>query len=403
MLYREVPKNGDKLSILGFGAMRLPGRMQSINEPLAEKQIFSAIDRGVNYIDTAAPYHRGKSEPFIGKILSKDGYRDKVKIATKLPHWMTSSRKEMDEILDKQLEKLKTDRIDYYLIHGLQGEFWERAKQIGVMEFLDDALKNGKILNAGFSFHGFAHEFNVIVDDYDWTFCQIQYNYLDTKYQAGTAGLKYAASKDMAVMIMEPLRGGNLAKTPPQTVQKIWNKAETKRTPVEWSLRHIWNYPEVTVVLSGMNDDDHINENIAIAEEALPNSLTEKEIALVDEAAEAFRKVMKVECTGCQYCMPCPAGVNIPVCFELYNSRHVFKDRLAKFLYAGRNGGISTKETSFASQCIRCGECLDKCPQNIPIPDMLEEVKNDMEGFMTKPTIWLAKRVMKVKKTDEAA
>jgi predicted aldo/keto reductase-like oxidoreductase len=398
MLYREVPKNGDKLSVLGYGCMRLPVKRRSINEKLAEKQILYALDRGVNYFDTAVPYHNGKSEPFLGSVFSKNGCRDNLKIATKLPHWSAHSKKDMDKILDEQLSKLKTDRIDYYLVHGLVGEAWETAKQNGVIDFLDDALKNGKIINAGFSFHGLTEEFNGIVDDYDWTFCQIQYNYLDTKNQAGTAGLQYAASKEMAVMIMEPLRGGNLAKTPPSSVQDLWEKADHRKTPAEWSLGWIWNHPEVTVVLSGMNNDEHIAENLALAEKALANALSEKEVKLVEEAAAEFRGVMKVGCTGCQYCMPCPAGVNIPSCFNWYNSRHAFKDKQAKLWYLAQNGGVFEDKRTLASMCVKCEKCLEKCPQHLPIPDLLEEVKEDMEGIMTKPMIWLAKRVMKVRK-----
>lgn len=398
MLYREVPKNGDKLSVLGYGLMRLPVRMGSINEKLAEKQILYAMDQGVNYFDTAAPYHNGKSEPFFGNLLSQNGCRDKIKLATKLPHWSANSKEEMDRILDGQLSKLQTDRIDYYLIHALNGELWEVAKQNGAIEFLDDALKKGNIINAGFSFHGLAEDFRGIVDDYDWTFCQIQYNFLDTKNQAGTAGLKYAASKDLAVMIMEPLRGGNLAKTPPPSVQKIWDRAEQKRTPVAWSLGWIWNHPEVTVILSGMNNDEHIKENLTLADKALPNSFSEKEKNLVREVAAEFRKVMEVGCTGCQYCMPCPHGVNIPGCFECYNSRHAFKDKSAKMVYYFQNGGIVTDQPTLASMCEQCGECVEKCPQNLPIPDLLEDVKGDMEGFMMKPMIWLIKRVVKVRR-----
>ena len=398
MLYREVPKNGDKLSVLGYGCMRLPVRMQSINEKLAEKQILHALDQGVNYFDTAYPYHNGKSESFLGKVFSKNGYREKVKIATKLPHWMTHSKKDMDQILDEQLKKLKTDRIDYYLVHALKGEAWETAKRNGVIDFLDDALKKGKIINAGFSFHGLAEEFNRIVDDFDWTFCQIQYNYLDTKNQAGTAGLKYASSKDMAVIIMEPLRGGNLAKTPPPSVQDIWAKADHKKTPVAWSLDWIWNHPEVTVVLSGMNNNAHIAENLALAEKALPSAFSEKELQLVEEAAAEFRRAMKVGCTGCQYCMPCPAGVNIPNCFDWYNSRHAFNDKKAKLWYLAQNGGIFEDKQTLAPMCVRCEKCLEKCPQHLPIPNLLEEVKEDMEGIMTKPIIWLTKRIMTVRK-----
>jgi len=397
MQYREVPKNTDRLSVLGFGCMRLPVKMQSINEKLAEQQILHAMDQGVNYYDTAVPYHSGKSEPFLGKILEQNKCRDRIKLATKLPHWMAGSKSDMDRLLDEQLEKLRTDRIDYYLIHALNGELWERAKNNGVMDFMAEALKSGKIINAGFSFHGLAEDFKGIVDDYDWTFCQIQYNFLDTQNQAGTVGLEYAASKDLAVMIMEPLRGGNLAKTPPPSVRKIWAKAKGKRTPVDWSLSWIWNHPEVTVVLSGMNDYDHINENLSLANKAWPNSFSEKELGIVDQAAHEFRRVMKVGCTGCQYCTPCPAGVNIPSCFEIYNSKHAFKDKRAKLMYLFQNGGIVTEKPSLASQCVQCGKCLDKCPQHLPIPDLLEEVKNDMEGFFTKPMVWLAKRVMKVK------
>ncbi len=395
MQYREVPKTGDRLSVLGYGCMRLPVRMQAIHERLAEKQILYALERGVNYVDTAYPYHNWKSEPFLGKVLSRNGCRDRIRLATKLPHWMTECKEDMDRILDEQLSRLRTDRIDYYLIHALTGPSWEAAKQHGVTAFLDDALKQGRILNAGFSFHGLAEEFREIVDDYEWTFCQIQYNILDTLNQAGTAGLRYAASRDMAVVVMEPLRGGNLAKTPPPSVQEIWDRAARKRTPVGWALEWIWNHPEVTVVLSGMNDDDHIAQNLALADKARPHAFSREELELVEEAAAEFRRVMRVGCTGCQYCMPCPAGVNIPGCFGLYNSKHAFRDRQARLFYLLQNGGIMTEKPSLASVCVQCGQCLDKCPQQLPIPDLLEEVAEDMEGWSTRPLIWLVKRIMK--------
>ena len=396
MLYRNVPKNGDSLSILGYGCMRFPTRMGAINETLAEQQLMHALDQGVNYVDTAYPYHNRKSEPFLGRVLSANQCRDRVKIATKLPHWMTRTRKEMAQLLDDQLKRLQTDRIDYYLIHALNGELWEKAKQHGVIEFMDDALAQGRILNAGFSYHGLAEDFTGVVDDYDWTFCQIQYNYLDTRNQAGTAGLKHAASRGLAVIVMEPLRGGNLARTPPPEVRTIWAKSDQSRTPVDWALSWIWNHPEVTVVLSGMNDEAQIAENLDIASRALPGSLTPDESALVEETAAAFRRVMKVGCTGCQYCMPCPAGVNIPGCFDMYNSRHAFKDKSAKLMYTFFNGGVATEKPALASCCVQCGECLEKCPQHLPVPDLLQEVEADMEGWLTRPMIWLMKRVMKV-------
>jgi predicted aldo/keto reductase-like oxidoreductase len=359
MLYRNVPKNSDKLSILGYGCMRFPTRLGRINERVAERQMMHAFDKGVNYYDTAYPYHNGKSEAFVGKVFKKNTCRDKIKLATKLPHWMARSKSDMDRILDEQLLKLQTDRIDYYLVHALNGDNWEIAKTNGVIEFLDTALRQGKILNAGFSFHGLNQEFVPIVDDYDWTFCQIQYNYLDTQNQAGTAGLKYAAANDMAVIIMEPLRGGNLAKNPPPSVKKIWQQSDISQTPAAWALSWIWNHPEVTVVLSGMNDDQHIEENIHLAQRVKPLSMTPSALATVEAAAKEFRRVMKVGCTGCQYCMPCPAGVNIPGCFDAYNSKHAFKGRSAGLMYLFFNGGVTTDKASMASQCVECGECLE--------------------------------------------
>ena len=397
MQYREVPKNGDQLSVLGYGCMRLPKRMGGINEQLAERQILHAIGRGLNYLDTAYLYHNGRSESFLGKMLAINARRENVKLATKLPHWRTRSKSEMDGVLDEQLARLRTDRIDYYLVHALSGDLWEIAKRNGIVEFLDDALKKGKILNAGFSFHGGAEDFTTIVDDYNWTFCQIQYNYLDTHYQAGTAGLKYAASRNMAVVVMEPLRGGNLAKTPPPSVQSVWDSSSSKKTPVGWALGWLWNQPEVTVVLSGMNDFAHIEENLDLADVAVPGAFSEQEVGTVEKAASEFRAAMRIGCTGCQYCMPCPAGVDIPNCFSFYNSKHAFKDPSANFMYLLQNGGMSPKKSSLASMCLDCGQCLEKCPQHLSIPDLLAEVARDMEGVWTKPAVWLGRRLMRVR------
>ncbi|WP_406656016.1 aldo/keto reductase [Methanolobus sp. ZRKC2] len=395
MLYRKMPKNGDELSILGFGAMRLPVKEDhSIDEEKATQMVRYAIDNGVNYIDTAWPYHMGQSEPFLGRALA-DGYREKVKIATKQPQWMVKKPEDMDRFLNAQLEKLNTDHIDYYLIHSLAGESWKTIQDLGVIEFLDRAKADGRIINAGFSYHGASEDFSEVVDGYDWDFCQIQYNFLDENVQAGKKGLEYAASKGLGVVIMEPLRGGNLVNPVPSQVMDIWNEADVKRSPVEWALRWIWNHPEVTVILSGMSEPSQVEENLRFAKEGLPNSLTEKELGLVSRVAEKYGELMKIGCTGCRYCMPCPEGVDIPSCFEMYNNLQMFgSDDMLMLMYAARLGGIlGGPEKSFASQCIQCGKCLDACPQHIAIPDMLEDVIGEFEGPDLEQRIAIAKQL----------
>ncbi len=382
MLYRKMPKNDDELSILGFGCMRLPMKDGAIDEKRAIDQIHYAIDQGVNYFDTAWPYHSGSSELLLGKALN-GGYRQKVKIATKLPTWLINNREEMDSFLSAQLEKLGTDKIDYYLVHTLNGTSWDKLNSLGVINFLDQAKKQGRIVNAGFSFHGLLADFKRIIDDYPWDFCQIQYNYLDQELQAGTEGLKYAAGKNMGVIIMEPLRGGNLGiPEPPEPIRKLWDESSVKRTPVEWALRWLWNCPEVTVVLSGMNEETHIEENLHIAQTSYPGNLTGKELELVNRVSSKYMELMKVGCTGCGYCLPCPENVMIPSCFEVYNKMHMFGEfEASKFSYAIRmSGDLTTAEPGFASQCIACGECLEKCPQGIQIPDLLANVAEELEG-----------------------
>ena len=396
MLYRKIPKTGEALSILGFGCMRLPvTREGRIDEPRATRQVRAAIDRGVNYLDTAWPYHAGESEKFLGRALS-DGYRERIKLATKLPSWMIESRADMDTYLNTQLEKLQTDRIDYYLLHALAGGPWDHLLSLGVTEFLDQAKADGRIINAGFSFHGILNDFKRIVDAYPWEFCQIQYNFLDEKNQAGTEGLQYAAHKNLGVVVMEPLRGGNLGlPIPPSEVDAIFKQAKIDRTPVEWALRWIWSHPEVTVVLSGMNEEDHINENLAIAAQAKPNSLTADELQLIKRAGHKYRELMKVACTGCGYCMPCPSDVAIPRCFEVYNKMHMFGNmEEAKFSYALSMGGVFSGTPAYASQCTQCEECLEKCPQNIEIPDFLEIVAEEMEDAGLEQRIAMAKKML---------
>ncbi len=382
MLYRTMPKNGDTLSALGFGCMRLPMRDGKVDEARAIAQIRSAIDGGVNYVDTAWPYHNGESEIVLGKAL-RDGYREKVRVATKLPSWLVEDRADMDRYLDAQLERLGVSCIDYYLVHALDGPLWDTVHGLGVLEFLEAAKADGRIANAGFSFHGLAEDFKRIIDAYPWVFCQIQYNYLDETYQAGTEGLRYAAGKGIGVIIMEPLRGGNLGLiTAPPAVQAIWDESPVRRTPVEWALRWIWNHSEVTVVLSGMNEEAHIAENLAIAGSAEAGAMSPRDLELVARASAKYRELMKVRCTGCGYCMPCPMGVAIPMCFETYNKMHMFGNiEEGKFLYAMRmSGEIGGEGPGYASQCVACGQCVENCPQHIAIPDVLAELAAELEG-----------------------
>jgi predicted aldo/keto reductase-like oxidoreductase len=381
ILYRKIPGNKDELSILGFGCMRLGVKDGKLDQEKAKEQILYSIDNGLNYIDTAWTYHFGENEAFIGQVLS-NGYRKNVKLATKLPSWSIESRKDMDKILNTQLERLRTDHIDYYLVHALVGALWNKLEGLGVIEFLDKAREDGRIINAGFSFHGSIDEFKRIIDAYPWTFCQIQYNFLDRKNQAGIEGLKYAASKGLGIIVMEPLRGGKLTKMIPPEIERIWNQAEIKRPPAEWALRWVWNHPEVTVVLSGMNEKEHIEENLRIADEAYPNSLNKAELQLIDKIEQKYRKLMNTGCTGCGYCQPCPSGVDIPTCFEVYDNFFLSgNEEEGKLMYAAKSGGIIRGDViGYASQCIKCRQCIEKCPQHLNIPGLLETISSRFEG-----------------------
>ncbi len=396
MLYRRMESTGDDLSILGFGCMRLPQRGGRIDEERATGQLRDAIDRGVNYIDTAVPYHTGTSEPFVGRVLGS-GYREKVKLATKLPPWSTNETADMERILASQLEKLRTDRIDYYLLHALDGKSWKKMRDLGALEFLDRAKADGRIVHAGFSFHGDLPAFKEIVDAHPWQFCQIQYNYLDVKHQAGTEGLEYAAAKGLGVIAMEPLRGGLLGGDVPPEVRAVWDEAEVSRTPAEWALRWIWNRPEIHVILSGMNDEAHIDENVRIASEAHPDSLARNELELVRRAGAAYRGLMKADCTGCQYCLPCPAGVAIPACLQMYNSKHALRDRHARWNYLAFLGG-AFGPPSLASLCEDCGACVERCPQRLPIPSLLRDVASEFEGPLAPSMVWFLKKNLAVRR-----
>lgn len=372
MQYRQFGPVGWNVSALGFGAMRLPvidNTANKIDEPEAIRMIRYAIDAGVNYVDTAYPYHGGTSEPLVARALA-DGYREKVKLATKSPVWLIQTPDDFHRLLDEQLERLKTDHIDFYLLHALNKQRWPQLRDMGITGEAEKAIADGRIGCLGFSFHDDLETFKSIVDDYDkWTFCQIQYNFMDTDYQAGTEGLRYAADKELAVVVMEPIRGGQLARKPPKSVVELWNAAPTTRSPVDWALQWIWNQPEVSVVLSGMTTMDQVEENLSSADRSGINSLSDDDVSLIDRVSAAYHELSPIPCTNCKYCMPCPNGVDIPGVFRIHNDVALYSDEnRARMLYQ-----IRLTEDERADKCVACGECLDKCPQEIEIPEWMEK------------------------------
>ncbi len=372
MNYRRFGKLAWKASALGFGAMRLPladKDAAGINEPEAIRMIRYAIDHGVNYVDTAYVYHRGNSEVLVGKAL-KDGYRERIKLATKMPTWLVNSQQDMDKYLEEQLSKLQTDHIDFYLLHGLNQKVWDKIRQLNVLEWMEKKADEGKIEHLGFSFHDEYSAFKNIVDSYDrWTLCQIQYNYVDAEFQAGTQGLEYAARKNLAVVIMEPIAGGKLAINPVKAIQTIWDEAEVKRTPSEWALNWVWNHPQVSVILSGMSTMQQVMENVESANHSTPGDMTRKELALIGRVRKKYKKLGFIKCTGCRYCMPCPEGVDIPEILSIYNEYYV-KDRADEI--KSKYWEHITPESQ-AKRCARCGKCEELCPQKMPIRDILSE------------------------------
>lgn len=401
MKYRVMNKTGDKLSVLGYGAMRFPQKNGKIDVARTERQIIQAIESGINYFDTAYFYQGGKSEGILGDVLAK-GYRDKVKLATKLPLFLVHKTKDISNLFETQLKRLKTDHIDYYLMHGLSDmKGWIRLKDLGILEFIEEERKRGRIINIGFSFHGDKEEFKAIVDDYDWDFCQIQYNYLDENFQAGKEGLEYAAAKGLGIIIMEPLRGGSLVGRIPKEVQAIWDSARVKRSPAEWGLRWIWNHPQVNVVLSGMSRESDIEENARVADEAEPNSLTDEEMEIIERVKETYNSLMRVGCTECRYCMPCPFGVDIPMAFKYYNNKHMFNLKHANYQYLAFAGGSTGGKVSYAWLCKDCGKCESKCPQNIAIRERLKEVSKDMDNKFIRAGLWALRKVLKKKKENK--
>jgi hypothetical protein len=374
MLYRKMKKADPELSILGFGCMRLPQKENGeIDEEMATGMLRYAIDHGVNYVDTAYPYHNGASEPFVGRALA-GGYREKVNLATKLPSWLIKSREDMDRYLDEQLARLRTDVIDFYLVHGLMRPFWENLVSLGITDFLTGAIADGRIRYAGFSFHDTTKVFKEIVKSYDWTFAQIQYNFMDEHYQAGTEGLKFAAKKGLGIVVMEPIRGGLLAKDLPG-ISEIWKEAKVRHPPAGWALRWVWNHPEVTVVLSGMSTPEQVRQNVAMAKTGVPRSMTTAELSLFRKVKKELENRILIPCTGCRYCSPCPHGVSIPECFEYFNRGHMYDDKeQTRQIYTAFLGGVLDGVPHYASLCQECGECEEKCPQNLPVRENLKKV-----------------------------
>jgi len=378
--HRSLPKDpSTALPILGFGCMRLPvidHDPARIDEVRAESLIRSAISRGVTYLDTAYPYHGGNSELFVGRLLA-GGLRDRVQLATKLPSWLVQNESDFERFLDEQLQRLRTDRIDFYMFHDVAAERWETVQRLHGLEAFDRARADGRIRRAGFSFHGSPDSFSAIINGYDWDFCQIQYNFIDEEYQAGTEGVRQAAARRVGVIAMEPLRGGLLGARVPDAVAAVWARAAVKRSTADWALRWVWNHPDVMMVLSGMNAPEQLDENIAAAESASAGSLSAAELSLFAEARQVFHAKMKVNCTTCGYCLPCPSGVAIPDVFSNYNTSTMFDARrVASAIYhmvvlsSGRGG----------DQCTRCGDCEPRCPQQILIQDMLEEAHAHLTG-----------------------
>ncbi|MBB6480408.1 aldo/keto reductase [Spirochaeta isovalerica] len=388
MQYRQLGKIDFKVSALGFGAMRLPSMKNPLDPRVDEKEairmIRHAIDSGVNYIDTAWPYHLGASEKILGKALL-DGYREKVFLVTKLPMFLVNKQEDFGKYFHAQLEKLQTDYVDCYLFHALNEKNFNKVKDFELIKEMEKERDAGRIRNIGFSFHDTLPVFKKIIDFYDWDLTQIQYNYLDTTVQAGEEGLKYAAEKGMAVTIMEPLKGGMLAK-PPKEARKLLEASSVKRTPVDWALQYLWNLPEVSVVLSGMSTGEQLEQNLESAEKSGIGKLTEEENGTINSIISIYREKILVPCTACQYCMPCPAGVNIPENFALANSANMkpetLWDRIMLFNTKRKYRKLASNKVKVnktvpdgnASLCIECGKCLSHCPQTIAIPDELKKV-----------------------------
>ena len=390
MQYR-TDKNGNRLSVLGFGCMRFAQKGRSIDLAETERQIMEAFRSGVNYYDTAYIYPG--SEAALGEIVQRNGIRDEIFIATKLPQYLVGSRAALDRYFNEQLSRLRTDHIDYYLMHHLTDvAMWEKLKAVGVLEWIAEKKQSGAIRNIGFSYHGNTDGFVRILDDYDWDMCQIQYNYFDEYAQAGVDGLKAAAKKGVPVVIMEPLRGGKLVNMLPQDAKDEIEASGRGWSPAEWSFRWLYDQPEVTVVLSGMNTLDMVRENCRTADSARAGAFTDADRDVLRRVTEAIRASDKVGCTGCRYCMPCPKGVDIPGTFRCYNAMFIESPSQGRFQYAQTVG--LTKEPAFASQCIQCGKCEKHCPQELPIREKLKEADKALRPLPYRIGINIVRKFM---------
>lgn len=383
MKYRKFGSTGFKVSALGLGCMRLPTKRLmplQADVPKSIKLIKSAVDKGINYIDTAWLYHFGASEKIVGMAL-QGGYREKVHLVTKSPLFLVNKAEDFDKFLNKQLKKMQTDYIDTYLFHSMNKSGLEKLKKYHLIDKMIEAKKEGKIKYIGFSFHDTLPVFKEVVDFYHWDVVQIQYNYMDTAIQATTEGLKYSAGKGMAVVIMEPLKGGRLA-NPPAEAWEVMARSRIKRSPVDWALQYLWNLPEISLVLSGMSNLQMLNENCDSADRSGVSSLHEEDLNIIDDLIKIYRKKILVPCTSCKYCLPCPSGVNIPQNFAILNNVALERSNVRKWLNKRDYKKMANspeklnqaKSNGNASLCINCGICLEKCPQEIKIPDELKKV-----------------------------
>jgi len=386
MQYRTDKKSGNELSILGFGCMRFPRNLTQTDFNRTEQLIVKAFQEGVNYFDTAYAY--GGSEETLGAILARNNLREKVYLATKLPLAKCKTYNDFESLFQTQLERLYTDYIDYYLMHNLSDvNGWKRLCDLGIEKWIQEKMESGQIIDIGFSFHGIHDEFLKLLDVYDWDFCMLQYNYLNTNYQAGAAGLKKAAGKGLSVMVMEPLLGGKLATGLPKKAVDFFKTANSSLTPAAWALRWLWNQEEVTVVLSGMNELSQLEDNIETAKNATPGMLTTAENDAYESVINIIESSYKIPCTGCNYCMPCPQNVNIPACFSSYNVSYTAGIISGFHSHVTSTGLMNPHDNYAARNCKECGACEKKCPQHIPIAKSLKKVRKRLEPFWLRTVL----------------